>query len=578
MSIEWVQNNLGNIWAYLTLQELRRFGCEHIFISPGHRNASFITALAACPDMRRHVVMDERAAGYQALGYAKATGKPGVVICTSGTAACNYFPAVAEAARDHIPLVVISADRPFALIHTGANQVMKQNALFGEFVKQTMSMPEPTLTLSPAGVMEHIALVCRRALSAEPGPVHINMPFSEPLGPFASGETRLEVYWQQAVEALQQRQGVPCGVVDGGRASDETWDYFLTRTQRAQRGLLLIGPSHISNPALIQLTRDLQWPVYIDYAAQYAIDPALQLVDAEFSYMRTWLNEYQADCIVHIGKRLTSKWFDQVRGKQIPADYFVINPSLSSVEDIHFQKCATIALNEEAAVQRWRSSLTARTQAAAASVLLKKSRRLREQMAGAVAADDWCSVKVLRDLEQRVGKSMQWFIGNSSAIRIADVWGGRDERTVAVNRGVSGIEGNVATSLGLALGRQKPVLCLLGDVSMIHDLNSLLEIARADVPVKVVIFNNHEGGIFKRLPIAQFPDVMTPGMTSPHAFNFAGMAAMAGIPYFQANHWQEWHKQCALFLEQPHSAVMECLINTDQDLAFYRIFQERISL
>lgn len=565
--------NLNLLWAHLVLRELARAGVDTVFVSPGHRNGAIIAALTRFPEMRKKDLWDERAAAYQALGYAKATGKPGVLCCTSGTAACNYLPAVAEAAKDQIPLIIISADRPFELVHSGANQVLDQRNIFGAFAKRHVTLEAPNEQMRAGVVLDHARWLISEALSFPPGPVHLNMAFREPLGPQEAPISR--VYVEDALRAVERAEGLTLSPVEAAVPASASLEKIAALITSAKRGLLLVGRLGfgVDRAPIAQLAEKLGWPLYEDIAANAGLRAgARTLFDPEASKVREGLLDYAPDVVLQVGKRLTTKWFDAIRGLR-PPRHFISVSSEVDVQDPCHQQAHLLKGREDHIVARLNAVLSHLPSTADAAALTARASAWRAHVQREVADAPFGFAALAADTMHALPESSLLFLGNSMTVRAFDTFavaGASQNALIAVNRGASGIEGQLSTAIGMGEALGRPVITVMGDVSLMHDLNAVLELRRTTVPVLLVVANNHEGGIFRRLPIAAHEQVLNPLMLTPHDMRFEGIATMAGVPYRLVTDRSAYRDTLQECVNAGRSAVLECAFATARDLQFIK--------
>lgn len=574
MNPELLKTNINTQWGWCVIQELKRWQLDRVFVSPGNRNAPIIAALAAEPGIKKSVCMDERAAAYQALGYAKATGKPGVLLCTSGSAACNYYPALAEAFHEQVPLLVISADRPFALVRSGANQVMEQDQLFGAFVKKSLSLPTASLEVSAPTLLEHVAMMLGVATQYPRGPVHLNVPFTEPLGP-SPQKTLPEEYLSIADAALLKRASIPVQTVQLAPVLDNrAWEYVQGCVAKAERGLLLVGRlMHPEDRAAVRaFAHKLNWPVYFDVTSGILDkEHAMTVLDPETPSVYKALKDYAPDCVLQIGRRLVTKWFDDLRCTVPPKHVFVVN-ELMDTQDPEHQRDLPLMMREGAFAAQFPETKTT-PHANATKALLSAMKETYAKMQSLLIDAPFSFPVIVNQLLKAIPTNHVLFCGNSSTVRYFDTWAvtRRDtEVEVIANRGLSGIEGQVATVLGYAEAAKKPATIVLGDVSLIHDLNSLLSLKAASQPITVIVVNNREGTIFRKLPIAVYPEVMDPLMLTPHAFNYEGIASMANLRYEIVTDNEALQAALIENYKTPTATLIECVIDPQRDEVLFR--------
>lgn len=236
----WLTQNWNTFASSLLVHGLSQLGVRGFFVSPGYRDAPFIAALQVRPDLSVKSCMDERAAAYEALGFAKATRRPAVLVCTSGTAGANYLPAVIEAKTDQLPLLVITADRPFEMVHAGAQQVIDQRQLFGSFVKQSLDFPAPSPTLDMAAWLSYVRMLVEISCEGRQGPVHLNLPFRLPLDPVETADRPTDAHVLDAQKLLRNLAVQP-DITQSTRLAPKVARDWLDDLRSAERVLIFIG-------------------------------------------------------------------------------------------------------------------------------------------------------------------------------------------------------------------------------------------------------------------------------------------------------------------------------------------------
>ncbi len=567
-------DNYNILWSRLIVGELKRLGCRGFFVSPGYRNAPLIAALVQEDGLDVVSCPDERAGAYQALGYAKQKGAPAVLMCTSGTAAANYFPAIIEAQQSRIPLVVISADRPFAMVHSGANQVINQMDLFGKFIKAGLAFPTPSEAVSPDALVRLVEDGVEKACRYPRGPVHWNIPFDEPLEPRVGSAGPVDADYLSAAERCRAERSVesfPPGDVGHWLPSEAQFNLLQTHLGSARRGLLLVGglASASERQMVGRLVQALGWPVYFDITSGLRFaGHERSLADLEAPFLQKWLKEqYRPDVILHVGDRLTSKWYDRfLQSWQGQYGYHVITAH-DGLQDPTFhvrrQLTGDVARICHELLERCGSAGHKIDEALWTPVV-----RWQEQASEAIQHGPFSFAAVAQTVLSQLAPNAILYLGNSSTIRAFDAWGwqGPKDMDVQASRGVSGIEGQLATAMGIARARRCPVTAVLGDITLIHDLNSLLELGRSQLPTTVVVINNQQGAIFGALPIGGYPEVLSPYLNTPHRFHFDGIATMSGLRYQRV----EGASDLLNVLQECHQtgkpSLVECILSADIDL------------
>ncbi|WP_419536793.1 2-succinyl-5-enolpyruvyl-6-hydroxy-3-cyclohexene-1-carboxylic-acid synthase [Endozoicomonas sp.] len=489
--------NINGIWSSVLIEELWRLGVRHCCIAPGSRSAPLTFAVADHEGMTRHVHFDERGLGFFALGLAKATGEPVALITTSGTAVANLYPAIIEAHQSGIPLVVLTADRPPELIDCGANQAIDQLNIFGNYTGSTLDLPTPDRSISLRWLLGSIDQAYARS-SARGLPLHINCMFREPLYPHQVEESthiENEVYLasiQQWISSLTPNTEyfVPEATLLPDLAR---WQHFTDG-----KGLIVAGrvmPETDVN-AIVQLSERLGWPLIADVQSQLHGHPqAIRHADLLLASSACESVFNEVDRVLQIGGYLTSKRLDQFIGRHYWKEYWMLDPAPRRVDTGQRQSvrlignidsvCHQLLLCSEdiQADREWSLPLTARAEKLGDELKSQLPSQLNEQWLGA-------------SLGELLPPESSLFLGNSLPIRMVDIFSVHHLPRVYASRGVSGIDGLIATAAGCAEGDQAPMVLLIGDISFLHDLNSLQLAAQSKTSLVIVLVNNDGGGIF----------------------------------------------------------------------------------
>ncbi|MFT4974123.1 MAG: 2-succinyl-5-enolpyruvyl-6-hydroxy-3-cyclohexene-1-carboxylate synthase [Myxococcota bacterium] len=551
-------------WGALIIEELSRLGVPLFCMSPGSRSTPLTAALAARPSLRQRVITDERGAAFCALGASKATGRPAVLITTSGTAMANAYPAVIEADRTGIPLLLLSADRPSELRESGANQTIDQVKLFGDRVRWFADLPSPDTGFPAPAALTTLDEAHHRTLCAPAGPVHLNLPFREPLGPVDIGllpdDPRLD-RWRNS-SAPWTRSPPPHLTLPPAAFAEAA-----TLMAGARRGLLVVGATGPHEPlaAIEALAAALGWPVYADVSAGLALRRNKNTLPL-FDYLLAD-DHFQTlaapDVIVHIGGPVVSKRYLRWLSDRPPQEHIVLRADPRRHDPSHsvtLRLSGALSTDLAAAITRprldtdWRASLLEAHSRAAAAVDARLS-----------STPELCEPHIARIVSE---ESKALLIGNSMPIRDVDLFGRSTPERVAVSRGASGIDGLIATAAGWADGHRLPTVALIGDLSALHDLSSLALLARQEVPLKLVIVNNGGGGIFSFLPVSGFAEGFESHFATAHPFRFSLLAAAFGLAYRAPE--DAAGLRAALREEAEGAMIIEVQTRRDDNIALHR--------
>ena len=574
---------MDRLWGYLIIEELVRNGIDYFVISPGSRSTPLTATVAQHPQAQKIVCLDERAAAFHAVGYARATGNPAVLICTSGSAAANYFPAVIEASIDRIPLIILSADRPPELRQTGANQTIDQVNLYGSYPKWQFDLPCPTAEMSHSVVLTTIDLAVAKSRQAPGGVVQLNCMFREPFG---SMDAPVQIpaslnRWQESSSAYTRyasKLTIP---------TPAEIESLIEIIQSTPKGVLVIGQlkSTVDIEAVIELATRLNWAVFADI--QSGLRLRADLPNLIHYFDRLLLTDIareleQIDTIVQIGTKIVSarwlKWIEQYP----PQNYIVVVNDRDRHDPSHL-----VSIRIESDIAYFCQQLSAQLPQLSASTWVQKIRSASD-IISVTAAKFLKTTKlteplIARTISELIPSQHGLWVSNSMPIRDLDMYGDgrlRDWETgivrVGANRGTSGIEGAIAAATGFAVGLQAPATAIVGDLSSLHDLNSLALLQRNAQPVIVVIINNDGGGIFSFLPIAKSTKIFDTYFGTPHGVNFSHAAAMFGIDYYHPQTSDELIRDYQQALANHRSAVIEVTTDRSDNLQLHQALDREI--
>jgi 2-succinyl-5-enolpyruvyl-6-hydroxy-3-cyclohexene-1-carboxylate synthase len=508
-----------------TVPLLRAFaslGVAHACVTPGSRSTPLALALADEPGIKVWVHHDERSAGFFALGIAKTTRAPVLVVCTSGTAATELLPAVVEARHGRVPLLVVTADRPVDLVGVGAPQTIDQHHLFGTATKWAHDL-EPPLhgDAAPGFVGALAARMIAAAVESPAGPAHLNLRFREPLVP--SGEI--------ATDELP----VP-RVALGHLRPDGATVTALARLLTERRGLLVCGPQ--DDPALPAAAASLAtasgMPIFADPLSQVragAHDLSRVIATADPLAAVGMLESLAPEVVLRVGSLPTSKPLWQWLGAH--PEVFQVLVDTGDWRD----PTATVALMVRADPVITLLAVADAIAKPAPSGWLDRWRRADQAAAAAVGrvldeAAFPSEPEVVRVLGSSMPAGSLLWVASSMPVRDVDALFPARALPIrfAANRGAAGIDGFLSSGLGSAAVSGLPTYLLAGDLSALHDLTALAAASRLRIPATIVVIHNDGGGIFHFLPQAGLPAHFEELFGTPHGLDFVAVATALGIP------------------------------------------------
>lgn len=593
--------------AYLNafVDELARAGVRHIVISPGSRS----TPLALLAAHHQHITVwmniDERSAGFFALGMAKASRAPVALLCTSGTAAANYMPAVVEASLARVPLIVLTADRPHEQRDIGAAQTINQVNLYGHHVKWFVDMPipEPTPLLIKQAKMVAARAVAT-ALSGPRGPVHLNFPLREPLIPNLAAnynEAEADAALQAATnESITVNRGV--SVVDESVISE-----LAAQLAAIPKGLIVCGPHDepVFATSVVALAAQLDYPIIADPLSQlrsgeHDLSPVIDTYDA-FLRDEAVATKYEPEVIIRFGAMPVSKSLQLFLTRHEHVRHIIVeephgwrDPVLLATDVIYAEANAFC----RALSSQLDGLLASRTEARQGETILGEAKQSEAKQAKQAWLEQWqqtqkTTARVLYEasdydalFEGRLFVELQailpnetaLFVGNSMPIRDLDAFYRADDKHIRMlaNRGANGIDGLVSTALGISAAGLRTVL-VIGDVSFYHDLNGLLAAKQHGLDITIIVVNNDGGGIFSFLPQAQHPQHFELLFGTPLGLDFEHVVTMYGGTFSRVSSWGDFRQAFATSMEQGGLQVIEVPTDRQSNVDMHKQIWPKVS-
>lgn len=541
--------NRNVLWARTFVDELARLGVRDVCVASGSRSSPLVLALAersAQGPLRLFPQVDERSAGFFALGAARASGRPSAVVTTSGTAAANLWPAVMEASQAAVPLLVLTADRPGHLRGQDANQTVDQLRLYGTYARLFMDVGPPR---PREDLLRHLRASAGRAVAAAvgppAGPVHLNFQFEKPLERTpVPGDVPDELAEEAPLAVTGRAAGAPFTRPHPAVSSlgPEASRWLAERAAAAARPLLVCGPAPRPDrlgPAALRLADLAGWPLLADplSGARFGPGAGRLAVDGYDLLLR----------VPEARRALTPDFVLRLGGSPTSASLLEFLEGLTDAEQVVVD-----------AGPRWADPLAVATHhvaadpAAACDALAERKAELGGQAPAPTWGATWARLSaaarqaadeelrerpfegtVLADVARLAPAGGLLFVASSMPVRDLDAFGRpRDAPLTVVGlRGASGIDGSVSAALGAAAGAGVPALAVLGDLAFYHDMNGLLAARRIEADLTLVVIQNDGGGIFHFLPVREERAVFEPLVAMPHGLDFARAAELYGLPF-----------------------------------------------
>jgi 2-succinyl-5-enolpyruvyl-6-hydroxy-3-cyclohexene-1-carboxylate synthase len=539
--------NTNTLWASILVETLQRLGLTTAVICPGSRSTPLAIAFARHDKVEAIPVLDERSAGFFALGISRQKAQPVVIVCTSGTAGANFYPAVIEARESRVPLLVLTADRPPELRDCHSGQTIDQVKLYGHYPNWQTELATPSLEMGMLAYLRQTAIhAWERSLFPVPGPVHLNIPFRDPLAPLPQPEAGALMSQFQpedffgAVSPLLSRLEVRTEVLAANLK--EEW-------LECERGVIIAGVAQPQQPqeycqAIAQLCKSLGWPVLAEGLSpvrNYAqLNPYVISTYDLILRNRHLAQQLKPAVAIQVGDLPTSKelrtWLESTQPRR-----WAIDPSYENLDPLH-GKTAHLRLS---AVETGLGALQNRKVGFACSEYLQLWYNAEVKVRAAVdwtmaAMEEIIEPKVAWLLSQVLPPATPVFIANSMPVRDVEFfWAPNNSRIQPYfNRGANGIDGTLSTALGVAHRNQSSVM-LTGDLALLHDTNGFLLRNKFVGHLTIVVINNNGGGIFEMLPVAQFEPPFEEFFAAPQDIDFAQLCCTYNVEYKLIDSWEQ---------------------------------------
>ncbi|MDA7916603.1 2-succinyl-5-enolpyruvyl-6-hydroxy-3-cyclohexene-1-carboxylic-acid synthase [bacterium] len=519
--------NLNSLWSSTMVETWARSGLKRAVISPGSRSTPLAVALAQHPDIDAIPVVDERSAAFFGLGMARSTHTPVVLLCTSGSAGAHYLPAMIEAKETGVPLIAVTADRPPEMRECASGQTIDQHRLFGNYATWYHELALPELD---EGRFNYLRQITRQAFtrSQQEGPVHLNLPFRDPLPPVSDGGT-----------AEKWLAKLPADFFELAPAPD--WERSKARLRQrltTQRGVIVAGPAMPEDPAayaahILGLSSATGWPILADALSplrQHASEGAnvvsaydIILRDAKVArdltprfvvcleswptskVLRTWLEESQSEMLM-ISERSGSR--DAVHGRTREITASPLNLEIESSSEA-----------SQGFAREWQAA----------------ENRVREKIETWMTSDAAAGFegKSTHALSATIPADSNLVVASSMPVRDLEYFWPTTNRGIQVyaSRGANGIDGTLSTALGVAHASDRPTVLLTGDLAFLHDANGLMSARELDGSLTVILINNSGGRIFEHLPIGEFDPPFERFFGTPPTVDFAQLCAAHDVSH-----------------------------------------------
>ncbi|MCU0413085.1 MAG: 2-succinyl-5-enolpyruvyl-6-hydroxy-3-cyclohexene-1-carboxylic-acid synthase [Ignavibacteriaceae bacterium] len=564
--------NRNILWSQIFIDQLASLGVRYACISPGSRSTPLTYVLSKNRKIKSFINIDERSSAFFALGLAKATGKPVIVVTTSGTAVAELYPAIIEAYQQRTSLIICTADRPPELIGTGANQTIIQHNIFKNHIRWFRDLGLPSIGETGLYHLQKVAIKAYQiSLTEERGPVHLNFPFRKPLEPFSFTDEVSKKIFQLKPQRITGNKSLNHNTTGNGLAN--ALGRLADELAKTERGIIIAGPME-SDRELIKgikkLSALLNYPLFADGLSQlrFNINKKDTTILANFNSLlksEKFVERHNPDVIIQFGRTPTSSLLESFLG-ETNAERYLVN-SFGDKFDPTGNAKATLAIEPKYFCHYMTSKLKGK------KILRQNLRWLKDfiyadEMSEEVKASLIDKAKypnepaVINEVLKLVPSGSNIFIGNSLPVRNLDDLSGIISKKINIhfNRGASGIDGITSSALGVALAKN-PALLITGDLSFLHDLNALAIAINYSIPLTIIVINNNGGGIFESLPIANKVKNFNKFFITPHNLELGAIIKSFGINHLLIKTRSQLRQQLKNSLNKNVPSVLEIKTN-----------------
>lgn len=578
-----IKINRNILWAETFVSELSSLGVKHACISPGSRSTPLTYAFASNKKIKCFPVIDERSSGFFALGLTKGAKNPVALVCTSGTAVAELYPAIIEAYQSKVPIIVCTADRPPELKNIGANQTINQENIYKNHIRWFADAGLPYV--SKKGI-EKIRSITQRAIIESSikniGPVHINFPFKEPFEP----NSFTDEITQKVLGTAKRNSDFFKDLNRANKISPKQLSKVSADVNDYQKGIILIGFDNYSKGffnACRLLSLKTGYPIFTDAASgmRFNVSTSKSVLTNYESYLRSkiFTSAHKPEYIIQFGRNFTSKtlsnFIGESKSKKLLVNQFGNwkNPKETST--------SVIAVDPEIFCKKL------------IQLFKRKSVKRNEWLNDFIAIENHATIiknkifyqakfpnetKIITEALSAIPDNSNLMISNSLPIRDLDLAASLMKKKINLfnNRGASGIDGIISTALGIAQSTSKKTFLITGDLAFYYDINSLLNASLYSIPLTIILINNNGGRIFEVLPISAYKKIFEKYFVTPHNLEFKKIVLALGGRHSEVKSWKAFKGLLSAESFDKTFSVIEIKTDPKKSLALRRKYFEKV--
>ena len=577
--------NKNIIWSTAFVNELAANGLKFACISPGSRNTPLTLAFAKNKKIEKYVLIDERSSAFFALGLAKVKNEPVVLVSTSGTATAELYPAIIEAYKQRIPLIVCTADRAPGFFERGANQTINQQNIYANHIRFFWDMGMPQIN---AVKIKNVRKIAHKSIDISlyrnPGPIHLNFPFNKPFEP--------DAFTHQISNVINDIAQNKKSIIGSFAKNQEDFISYkklfhnlIVTLNNFEKGIIIVGPENYMDgfhKKIVQLSEKLNYPVLADGASQlrFHTHSKKNIITNYDAFLRSekFFKKHKPGIILHFGRTVTSKGLEYYLAK-IKCQKYLINefgdifdPSNNTTASLKYLPsmfCDEIInrLNKKHTESKWLNSFIR------ADIITEK---IKNKIIS--KAKFPIESRVITEVIDLIPEGSNIMLSNSTPIRDFDYFASNTNKKITVfnNRGASGVDGIISTAMGITKRSKKPTVLIIGDIAFYYDLNGLLQTKKNSTPLTIILINNNGGGIFRILPISKYKNVFEKYFLTPHNLNFAELTKGFGVKHTLIKKWSHFRNSFNTAIRNKNIQVLELKTDSIQSLKIREQYWDKV--
>ncbi|MBK7632808.1 MAG: 2-succinyl-5-enolpyruvyl-6-hydroxy-3-cyclohexene-1-carboxylic-acid synthase [Ignavibacteriales bacterium] len=578
-----IKINRNGFWANIFFDQLAECGVKHACISPGSRSTPLTYALSQNKKIKSYVIIDERTSGFFALGIAKKTNAPVLIITTSGTAAAELYPAIIEAYQNRVPLIVCTADRPARLRNTGENQTINQDHLYHNHVRFFYDSGLPNINLKKIKGLKTAAIKAFDICSYQNvGPVHFNFPFEKPLEPNSfTDEIEENMLLESLADEIKEINANKSSIIN-----EPSLKLVVSLLKKQVAGLITVGPGNFSDQFYDELENfsiKFSLPVFADASSslRFRSKSFSNLISNYDALLRdeSFFKIFSPKFVLHFGRPLTSpkleEYFSLVKPKGFTINNFadVYDPSpkfrlLKSSKEVFLNTLINLVSTNQNDFSKG----------------LKNLKYLDRQIENIKSKIFTISKKinetgVLLNVIDSIPPDSNLMIGNSIPVRDLDFFASAVNKNINVyqNRGASGIDGITSTALGICAKSKNPTYLVIGDLSFYYDLNSLWIAKQYNIPLIIILINNNGGAIFRFIPIVEHKNIFEKYFLTPANISCKKLTEAFEIDFKELKTQQDIVNHIKVSSVRKKPVVFEIKTNSEYSLSLRKKYWKKVN-